>query len=95
MFAIIYLVALLTELFVPSYYGSLLTNKSERLTYKFFKGDWTKQTVQFKRTMMIFIERTLKSITIRVGGVFALNLTTMLQVIVYFSIRTSMIEVRI
>lgn len=84
MFLIFYSVACTGQLSVPSFYGSSLTITSEGFPYEIFKSSWMNKTKEFKRMMMILVERTLRPVALRIGGVFGLNLMTMLKVMEYF-----------
>lgn len=72
---------MITEIFVQSFFGTLLSVKSERLTYDAFKSNWITSSTRYKRALQILIERTLRPISIYAGGLFALNLATMIQVL--------------
>lgn len=71
---------MIVEIFLPSFFGSLIHSKSERLPYEAFKSNWSEEDIMFKRAMMILVERTLRPMTIRAGNVFELSLTTFLKV---------------
>lgn len=80
LFSIVYSFAMVTEIFVPSYFGSLVLAKSMKLTYAIFKSNWIHAPNQFKRELQIFAERTMRPITIFAASVFILNLATLLKV---------------
>lgn len=71
---------MITEVSVPSYFGSDVLIKSENLSYDIFKSNWIPATERYKRNMQILIERTRRPITIFAARVFMLNLITLLKV---------------
>lgn len=80
LFSVVYSSAMITEIFIPSYFGSVLISKSEKLTYDIFKSNWISAPKKYTRAMQILVERTLRPITIYAASVFMLNLTTLLKV---------------
>lgn len=80
LFSAVYSFAMITEIFIPSYFGSDVYIKSEKLCYDTFKSNWMLAPIKYKRSMQILVERTLKPISIFAAGVFLLNLTTLLKV---------------
>lgn len=80
LFDISYSLAITTELCIPTYYGSWLRMKSENLSYEIFKSNWIDKTNDVKKTMMLFVEGTLRSINMQAGRIFALDLITTLKV---------------
>lgn len=71
---------MVTEIFVPSYFGSEVLIKSETLTYDIFKSNWIAAPKRYTNLVRILVERTLRPIAIFAEGVFVLNLTTLLKV---------------
>lgn len=84
LFTLSYSVCMMNQIFIPSYFGTLLTIKSNELTYSLFKSNWVTQDMNFKKAMIILTEKARKPIVIIVGGLFTLNLSTFLSV----SVRT-------
>lgn len=80
MFSVFYSCGMIFEIFIPAFSGSEITWCSERLPYEIFKSNWTGQTKEFRKSLMILIERTLRAHSINAAGIFTLNLTTMLNV---------------
>lgn len=70
------------EIFLPSYFGTLINVESERLPYEAFKSNWSEEDGEYKKCIMILTERTLRPMKIRAGNVFELSLTTFLKVII-------------
>lgn len=68
------------EIFIPSYFGSVVSVKSEQLTYDIFESGWINSSKNEKKMLQILGERTLRPISIYAAGIFKLNLTTMLKV---------------
>lgn len=80
LFSIVYSFAMITEIFVPSFFGSIVSAKSESLSYEIFKSNWIPAPKGFKRAIQIYTERTLKPIVILAADIFMLNLITLLKV---------------
>lgn len=81
-FAIVYSCGMLFEIFLPAYFGSTLTILSENIPYDIFKSNWLNQTKRYKRAMRILVERALRPISLVAGGIFVMNLATMVKVII-------------
>lgn len=75
-----YSFSMITQIFIPSYFGSTVYIKTEKLCYNIFESNWTPTSLKYKRSMQILVERTLRPITIYAAGIFELNLTTLLKV---------------
>lgn len=75
-----YLFSMTIEIFIPCYYGSIVTIKSADLTLNMYKSDWISQTKSFTSSMKIFMERTLRPIVPYAGGFFLIGLPTFISV---------------
>lgn len=71
---------MLTEIFVPCYFGSVVTQKSNEITRHIYESNWIPQTEKYKQAYRIFVERTFYPIKLHAGGYFVLGLETMLKV---------------
>lgn len=71
---------MIIEIFVPSYFGSVLSIKSQKMTYDIFESGWINSSENEKKMLQMLGERTLRPISIYAEGIFKLNLTTMLKV---------------
>ncbi|XP_055304753.1 odorant receptor 33a-like [Sitodiplosis mosellana] len=81
LFSAVYSFAMITEIFIPSYFGSAVYIKSQKLCYDTFTSNWLPASVKYKRSMQILVERTLQPISIYAASVFLLNLTTLLKIL--------------
>lgn len=77
-----YLFSMLVQMFLPCYYGSVLTQESKQLAIQAYNSNWTEQSVRFKSGLQIFIERVLRPIVpCTAEGVFIIGLPTFVTVI--------------
>lgn len=79
-FTVQYLLAIVVEIFAPTYAGSLFYERSESLPREIFNSNWIDKNQRYKAAMMILVERTLRPIRIAAGSLFELNLSTLLKV---------------
>lgn len=54
-FLVIYLYCMAIEIFIPCYYGSILTQNSNELCVRIYKSNWTDQSKRFKVAMNFFV----------------------------------------
>lgn len=75
-----YCMPMLLEIFLPCYFGSeILTNSQELLT-SIYHSNWTVTNKRYKTMMLIFVERTKKSLSVSAVRVVQLNLETFTRV---------------
>lgn len=79
-FIIIYFNCMIIEIFVPCYFGSVVVEKSRKLTHDMFLSNWIERGPLFKKSLGILVERTFRPIATFAGGVFLLHLPTFLSV---------------
>lgn len=72
---------MLTEIFVPCYFGSVALEKSKLMGWKIYESNWINQDKKYKQAFRIFVERTKKPIHLVAYKMFILNLSTFLKVI--------------
>ena len=80
MFVLIYSVCMVIEVYIPCYYGSVVIEKSRRLTDSIYASDWINQDQTFKSSLLILVSRTFKPLATSAGGLYVLNLTTFMSV---------------
>lgn len=80
MFIIFYSTCMVSEVFVPSYFGTALRTNADSFPYNAFKSNWITQDQRFKKTLMILVERLLRPFEIQVARIFALGLSSFIQV---------------
>lgn len=71
---------MVTQVFVPSLYGSILLDRSIDMTRTIYLSNWIERNRKYKQAMQIFTVRTFKPMTIYAGGVFLLSLPTFVSV---------------
>lgn len=65
------------QLFIPCYYGSILSYRSSELPDSVFKSNWTEQSRRFKSALTIFIRCAQKPVVLyTVKRTFAIALPT-------------------
>lgn len=75
-----YVIALANQIFIPCLCGSDVTYRSDQLSYSIFKSNWIEQSVSFKKSMMIFVEGSMKPIVPMAGGLFEIGLPRFVKV---------------
>ena len=80
LFLISFTTSMTMEIAFPSYFGTVLTAKSETLTMEIYKSNWIEQDARFKKAFCIFVARTFQPIITLAGGLFQLSLPTLLKV---------------
>lgn len=71
---------MIIEIFVPTYWGSVLIEKSRKLTHDIYCSNWFETGLEFRKNFLILGVRTLKPIALYGGGLFLLNLSIFLSV---------------
>lgn len=68
-------------LFIPCYYGSVLSKKSEQLSVRLFKCNWINRSQRFKSALAFFMHCSQKPIVLyTLMGLFAIELPTFVTV---------------
>ncbi|XP_031769108.2 putative odorant receptor 92a isoform X2 [Galleria mellonella] len=57
MFMVSYLLAMLCQIFIPSFLGTLLSFESENLVFAGYNSEWIPRSEKFKKILKIFMER--------------------------------------
>lgn len=72
---VFYLVAMLTQIFLPCYFGNEVTLKSVKLTNALYSADWFRLAgVSDRKEMAALMLRTNKPIALKAGHFFNYNL---------------------
>ena len=71
-----FLLAIIVELFPIYFYGTVLQEEFNNLTYAIFSSNWTSQTKSFRQSVLIFGEVTLRKLTMVAGGIVGIRLET-------------------
>lgn len=82
-----YVLALANQIYIPCLCGSDVTFRSDQLSYSIFKSNWIEQSAAFKKSMLIFVEGSIKPIIPMAGGLFEIGLPRFVAVSVqnYFA----------
>lgn len=76
---------MLTEIFVPCYFGSSALEKSKRIAGNIYESNWIEQDKKYKQAFRLFVERTFYPVHIYVHKVFLLDLQTFLKANVQYN----------
>lgn len=80
-----YLLSMTIEIFIPCYFGSIVTQKSEQLSIRLYESNFVDQSKAFRSSMRIFVERSLQPIIpSAAGGILIIGLPTFIAVNNYF-----------
>ncbi|XP_013098554.2 odorant receptor 33a-like [Stomoxys calcitrans] len=72
----IFLTAITMEVFPIYFYGSVVQQEFEDLTYAMFCSNWIEQPQIFRRNMLIFLQNTLPKMRMVGGGIVGIQLDT-------------------
>lgn len=75
-----YLISMTTEVFIPCYFGSVVIQKSNRLTTKIYESNWIDKVHSFKSSLKIMLINSIEPLTPLAGGLFVIGLPTFLTV---------------
>ncbi|XP_064212292.1 odorant receptor Or1-like [Tribolium castaneum] len=73
---VIFLVTVLSQIFLYSYYGTLLFEENNTLTNAVYMGQWYTYDVTSRKALIILMERSKRPMTVRAGKVLDLSLET-------------------
>lgn len=76
-----YMIAMVFEIFLPCYAGSVVCVKSQQLLGAVYRSNWIEQSRGFKSAVLIFGERVKQPIEPTAIGIFPLQLTTFVKVL--------------
>lgn len=80
-FLISYLVNMLIELFLPCYFGSLVTASSERMSVSVFQSKWNDQPLRIQRMVNMVITGAQRPVVLYTyKGIFLIALPTFVTV---------------
>lgn len=69
-----FILAIAVELFPCYYFGSVLQQEFDDLTYSIFRSNWTDQSKNYRKNMIIFVNNTLRKVTMVGGGIVSIQL---------------------
>jgi 7tm Odorant receptor len=68
------------EIFLPCYFGSRINEKTLLLRQKVFESQWLDASLEYKKLLVIFLERAKRPVKINIYGFFFLQLETFTSV---------------
>ncbi|XP_059048149.1 odorant receptor 46a-like [Achroia grisella] len=79
-FMVTYFSTMLSQIFIPSFLGTLLSYESENLVFAAYSSEWTSGSEKFKRSLKLFMERAKSPIVLTGLKLFPLSLGTFTSV---------------
>ncbi|RZC34115.1 7tm 6 domain containing protein, partial [Asbolus verrucosus] len=73
--------SMIVQIFTYCWFGNEVETKSNQIAYAAFKSDWTKQSSEVKKILIIFTIRTQKPIKLSTFNLFYLSLSTFMTVL--------------
>lgn len=73
---------MLNEIFLPCYFGTILTSTNENVLKAIYSSNWPDMSQSFKNTMIIFVEQLQRPRVMKSGKIFTLSLFSFLTVII-------------
>ncbi|XP_017049053.1 odorant receptor 33b [Drosophila ficusphila] len=70
----VYFISMVLELFPCCYYGTLISIEMSRLTYAVYSSNWIGMDRGYCRTLLIFMQLTLKEVQIQAGGMIGIGM---------------------
>lgn len=70
----------LNEIFMPCYFGTLLTETNDRLSGAIYSSNWPDLPQSFKKALIMFLEYTKRPKIMISGKIFTVSLSTFLTV---------------
>lgn len=78
-----FVLTMLTQIFLPCYFGNEITLKSEKLSKAVYFSNWPGQSKRFRQLVLVYMELLKSPKQLIVGKIFGLSLDTFLAVINY------------
>ncbi|XP_022826289.1 odorant receptor 94a-like [Spodoptera litura] len=78
---LMYMCCILTELFIFCFYGNEVTHESEKLIESVYALDWLEIPTEYRRAIIIFMERIKRSINLVAGDLIPLSNSTFVSVL--------------
>lgn len=75
-FFILYVSTMVAQIFFPCYFGNEIILKSGELSGRLYSSNWINSSKQFRRMMVIFMERLKRPARVNSFGLFTLGLET-------------------
>lgn len=75
-FYLSFVMTMLTQLFLPSYFGNEILTKSRLLMDDVYASNWSDLSISYRKIAIIYMERLKKPKTMTVARSFGLSLTT-------------------
>lgn len=80
LFLFLYILSMTYQIFIPCYFGSIVSQKSEQLPTNLLESNWLDGTTSMRRSVTIIGERVKRPITPFAGGLFVVGLPTFVSV---------------
>lgn len=80
MYYLTFMCCMVTQIYLPCYFGNEMIIQSEMLGDGAFRSEWYDMQARFKRILIIFMERSKVRSEVTVGKLFPLSLKTFTSV---------------
>nr|AXF48776.1 odorant receptors OR26 [Lobesia botrana] len=78
---ILYMICILSELFLFCFYGNEVAHESQRVIESAYCMEWEEMPVKYRRYLIIFMERIKCSIVPKAGKIVPLSINTFMQIV--------------
>lgn len=79
---LIYVFAMMFQIYLPCYVGTIVTYKSKQVFGTLFMCNWIEQSRHFKLLLLVFSERAKQSVEPLAGGLFPLKMSMFFSVLI-------------
>lgn len=79
-FYVSFVMTMLTQIFLPCYFGNEIVLKSEYLSRALYSSNWSDRSQGYRKLIVIYMEMLHRPTQLNVGGIFSLTLISFLSV---------------
>lgn len=79
-FYVSFVMTMLTQIFLPCYFGNEIVLKSEYLSRALYLSNWPERSQRYRMMVLIYMEMLHRPTRLNVGGIFSLTLISFLSV---------------
>lgn len=79
-FYVSFVMTMLTQIFLPCYFGNEIVLKSADLSRAIYFSNWPERSQRYRKLVLIYLEMLHRPTKLNVGGIFSLTLISFLSV---------------
>lgn len=79
-FYVSFVMTMLTQIFLPCYFGNEIVVKSGNLSRSIYFSNWPERSQRYRKLVLIYLEMLHRPTKLEVGGIFSLTLISFLSV---------------